>query len=307
MARTLGGPGHGAGQAPAPALQAAPVVTGHVTARAPLPSSPLTPNRLVLEHRRRAAVDGGGDGCLRLAAAPPSRSSARRRAARHRQAAAIRRCRAAGTRRDAQRSPTGAAAAKPQRAAPCRAAIRHRPRAVIRRRRAAPISEPPGPIAVQRTVVLTGNSGSAPAAQALADVSWRPASPSGSHVRAWPAPPPPTARPAHAPPAAPLFGSRPPPGAGSYSVSSSHPPPIGPTDGRATRTSVERLSPLQSARPPSQPALAPTSTRRSPPPVTSADGAADREPPAGARSRGRVWAARFDTRAAPSGRPRRRR
>jgi Mrp family chromosome partitioning ATPase len=96
------------------------------------------------------------------------------------------------------------------------------------------------------------------------------------------------------PPVAPLFGSRPPPGAGSYSVSSSHPPPVDNTRG-VTRTSVEKLSPLQSAHPPAQ---AVVSRRASPidppilepgltPQIMSRPPALDPEAEA--------WAARFET------------
>jgi Mrp family chromosome partitioning ATPase len=91
-----------------------------------------------------------------------------------------------------------------------------------------------------------------------------------------------------------LFGSRPPPGAGSYSISSSHPPAAQPRGGGATHT-VERLSPLQSARPPSaQPA--PTTARRG---ASLAPEAADAPqivslPPA-LDPQAEAWAARFET------------
>ena len=68
---------------------------------------------------------------------------------------------------------------------------------------------------------------------------------------------------------------------------------MGTSDG-AKRASVERLSPLQSARPPAQPAPAPVS-RRSPPPVTT-----DNEPqivsrPPALDPEAETWAARFET------------
>jgi Mrp family chromosome partitioning ATPase len=264
-----------------------PVVTGHVTARAPLPSSPLTPNRLVLSVV--AAL-------LTMAAAMiayvlPRRPEPIKRQA-PRGAPPTGRSDPPPPARDATRSdhPPALAAAKRSepplpRSDPPPAARSDPPPP------GRPISEPPGPIAVQRTVVLTGNSGSAPppkrsqtspgGLQAPQEVMAAAASPADR-------------RPAHAPPAAPLFGSRPPPGAGTYSVSSSHPPPIGPTDG-AHRTSVERLSPLQSARPPSQPGLGPTSTRRSPPPVTSTDEPQIVSRPPALDPAAEVWAARFDT------------
>jgi Mrp family chromosome partitioning ATPase len=268
-----------------------PVVSGHVTARAPLPSSPLTPNRLVLS--LVAAL-------LTMAAAMIAYVLPRR---------------ADQTKRQAPRSaaPTGLGDPPPaplpvrdgrisDQAPPPAGAARSEP--PLRRSEppspqrsdpppGRPISEPPGPIAVQRTVVLSGNSGSAPppkrsqtspgGLQAPHEV----ASAMASTVRAEP----PTA---HSPPAAPLFGSRPPPGAGSYSVSSSHPPPMGRTDG-AKRTSVERLSPLQSAHPPAQPAPGVPSTRRSPLPVTSGDGPQIVSRPPALDPAAEAWAARFDT------------
>jgi Mrp family chromosome partitioning ATPase len=82
-------------------------------------------------------------------------------------------------------------------------------------------------------------------------------------------PPPGPTTSTHVPPAAPLFGSRPPPGAGSYSVSSSHPPPFDGV-GTTSRTTVERLSPLQSQRPPS--GAAPTTVQE---PVAVAQTAID--------------------------------
>jgi Mrp family chromosome partitioning ATPase len=164
-----------------------------------------------------------------------------------------------------------------------------------------PGSEPPGPGAIQPRAVVSVNSGSgsnAPPAVTAAKRSQT--SPGGLQAPAADAipslaslVPPPGPVNTHVPPAAPLFGSRPPPGAGSYSVSSSHPPPMGPNIG-TTRTSVERLSPLQSAHPPAQPV--PNSSRRSPAPiVTSADSPVIVSRPPALDPEAETWAARFDT------------
>ena len=67
---------------------------------------------------------------------------------------------------------------------------------------------------------------------------------------------------------------------------------MGPAD-IAKRTSVERLSPLQSARPPSQPALG--TAARSPSPVASADGTQIVSRPPALDPSAEAWAARFDT------------
>src|SRR5205814_9611851 len=87
-------------------------------------------------------------------------------------------------------------------------------------------SEPPGPIAVQRTVVLSAPSGHSSNPPPPAELKRSHTTPGGLEAPAEaaakafantaPAEPPPS----RGRPAAPLFGSRPPPGAGSYSVSS---------------------------------------------------------------------------------------
>jgi Mrp family chromosome partitioning ATPase len=101
----------------------------------------------------------------------------------------------------------------------------------------------------------------------------------------------------HGPAVAPLFGSRPPPGAGSYSVSSSHPPPSQDV-GAAGRSTVERLSPLQSARLPSQGSAQPPPRHSSPP--TGASPASPTAPrimsrPPALDPEAERWAARFET------------
>ena len=109
---------------------------------------------------------------------------------------------------------------------------------------------------------------------------------------------PPKAR-SSPPPAAPLLGSRPPPGAGSYSVSSSHPPPF---EGRPStaRTSVERLSPLQSAHPPATnvPAGVFDSALRHPSPP--ADMPQIMSKPPALDPEAERWAARFEHAQAPA-------
>jgi Mrp family chromosome partitioning ATPase len=95
------------------------------------------------------------------------------------------------------------------------------------------------------------------------------------------------------PPAAPLFGSRPPPGAGSYSVSSSHPPPI--ERGGGSRTSVERLSPLQSAHPPAPVNNGPTTRRPSPALPVDANAPQIMSRPPALDPEAERWAARFET------------
>lgn len=192
-------------------------------------------------------------------------------------------------------------------------------------------SEPPGPIAVQRTVVVRAapttaplNTGrgktvpgglEGPQAAALAKTAVAPAPApapglTSPHVAPAPAPAPvpvpanaaaaaapaaghpPAPAAAHSPPAAPLFGSRPPPGAGSYSVSSSHPPAMDSRSG-AVRTSVERLSPLQSAHPPAQ--SAPASRRGTSPVPQAASGPQIMSLPPALDPDAEIWAARFET------------
>gem|GEM_PF-6510146 len=267
-----------------------PRVSGHVTARAPLPSSPLTPNRLVLSIV--AAL-------LTMAAAMIAYVLPRR---------------AEQTKRQYPRMPLPAGRSDPPPAQPpvrdartnghpathAGAALGERPLPRSDPPPAQgsepppgrPVSEPPGPIAVQRTVVLSGNSGSSAPRPKRSQTS--PGGLQAPHEVASAAASAALSEPPAAP-AAPLFGSRPPPGAGSYSVSSSHPPPLGHTDG-AKRTSIERLSPLQPARPPSQPAGgAAASTRGSPPPVASADGPQIVSRPPALDPTAEAWAARFDT------------
>lgn len=307
-----------AAQASANAPSAKPAVTGHVTARAPLPSSPLTPNRLVLSIvaalltvaaamiayvlPRKAELSSKPK---QRSAPPAQRSEPPPGTAAQPAPAAL-----------GQRSVTEPLALPPRTDPPpdgsvARGSERPLPRSDPPPKPASdppppgrPGSEPPGPIAIQRTVVLSVNSGSgssapppnvtaakrsqtspgglqAPAAEVVPSLAELAGAPAAGPVNT------------NAPPAAPLFGSRPPPGAGSYSVSSSHPPPIGPNIG-TTRTSVERLSPLQSAHPPSQ--QAPSNTRRSPEPiVTSAESPVIVSRPPALDPEAETWAARFDT------------
>jgi Mrp family chromosome partitioning ATPase len=240
-----------AAQAKAAAPAAHPSISAHVSARAPLPTSPLTPNRLVLS---LVAL------LLSLAAAMVAYVLPRK--------ATLPRSPQPRPRSDppppgAQPRPrSDPPPARPRSDPPQAAAPRPRsdppPPAVAERPRSDPPpgrgsgSEPPGPMAPQRTVVLTSATATS---EQLAERRTHTApggleAPSAAAVEAMAATvlqPPPKAR-SSPPPAAPLFGSRPPPGAGSYSVSSSHPPPA---EGAGNnRTSVERLSPLQSAHPP---------------------------------------------------------
>lgn len=273
-----------AAQARATSAPAPAVITGHVTARAPLPSTPLTPNRLVLSIV--AAL-------LTLAAAmvayvlPRKAESARPRSS------------PPGPR--VEPSPGGAAqrpadaAARVARSEPPPAGAAPAPVPRSDPPPPHPGSEPPGPIAVQRTVVL-GRSEPPRAAE----VRRTQTDPGGMMAPVDTSPPAFAAtvvapvRPSQAP-AAPLFGSRPAPGAGSYSVSSSHPPPM---EG-AGRTVVERLSPLQSQHPPA------TLRRSSPPehgseppppqPIVSRPPALDPE--------AERWAARFETVPPPAEQP----
>jgi len=284
-------------QAAASATPPSPVVSGHVTARAPLPTVPLTPNRLVLSIV--AAL-------LTIAAAMVAYVLPRR---------------AEPAKRPTSRSnPPGAGSKPPQQLANDTAAARDERLAPPAAQRSEPplprsdppppnkgsdppppgrpISEPPGPIAVQRTVVLSGNSGApphvtpkrsqtspgglqAPSDEAIALAETAAANPQNTHAA----------------PAAPLFGSRPPPGAGSYSVSSSHPPPMGPVTG-TTRTSVERLSPLQSARPPSN--VTPAPSRRSMSPAADPNAPVIMSRPPALDPEAETWAARFETTPPPA-------
>jgi Mrp family chromosome partitioning ATPase len=271
-----------------------PLVSARVTSRASLPTSPLTPNRLVLSI---VAV------LLSLAAAMVAfvlpRKVAAQRQPRHLPASAKRSEPPAA---DAKRSEPPAADAKrsePPQApsdappAPGTAILRSEPP----RERSAPPgpgpsgSEPPGPIGPMRPVVVSSVSPAKPEVHVEAKPRRRTSpgglvAPSDEQVAAVVGPAQ-AAGPRHAPPAAPLFGSRPPPGAGSYSVSSSHPPPSQGV-GAAARTTVERLSPLQSQRPPGQGTPAGSSVPpAATPQIMSRPPALDPE--------AERWAARFET------------
>jgi Mrp family chromosome partitioning ATPase len=280
---------------------ARPPVTAHVTARAALPGSPLTPNRLVLSIV--AAL-------LSVAAAmvayvlPRKPEPIRRPAARGA---------APGQRSDppppvlvpgsppAQRGdpPQPAAGAPARSDAPLPRSDPPPKGSDPPPGGGRPGSEPPGPIAVQRTLVLSAPSQPASNAPPAVEPKRSHTTPGGLQAPAAAATSAladtalahPTVVEGQARPAAPLFGSRPPPGAGSYSVSSSHPPPL--DHGSAgTRTSVERLSPLQSHRPPAQPAA--QATRHSPPPGDANAPQIMSRPPA-LDPEAEAWAARFET------------
>jgi Mrp family chromosome partitioning ATPase len=225
-----------------PAAAGTPV-TAQVTARAPLPTSPLTPNRLVLSV---VALLLSAAAALVAYVLPRKAEPARRgsRSAGPTNTEPIRAALAPGVSRSETPRPRSEPPLPRTDPPPP-----ERPAELLLGPR--PASDPPAAIAVQRTVVLSGPSGSsAPAGRAARSHT----SPGGLE-----APPPhapaaagralTTSAPGHTPAAAPRFGSRPPPGAGSYSVSSSHPPPID-SRGGAGRTSIERLSPLHSAHPP---------------------------------------------------------
>ncbi len=243
-------------------------VTARVTARAPLPQSPLTPNRLVLSIV--AAL-------LSMAAAMIAYVLPRRAEPRVKSAAppAMRSEPPPAAKADPSQPPPPVplspsepppAMALPSTDAPFTPSPSDAPPRPFERTQALPApvprsdpppprpgSEPPGAIAGQRTVVVSAAGSDRPPAPA--NTYRRQTSPGGleAPVLASDVIPPATGPvitvsgpTTHGPPAAPLFGSRPPPGAGSYSVSSSHPPPLSP----GQRSSVERLSPLQSAHPP---------------------------------------------------------
>jgi Mrp family chromosome partitioning ATPase len=260
-----------------------PARTAHLTARAPLPSSPLTPNRLVLSI---VALLLSAAAAL-VAYVLPRKPEPRRYSARPSPATPGRSEPPPGPRSVTE--PLGMTAPLSRSDAP--------PRPVdppIKRSDPPPPdrpgSEPPGPIAVQRTVVLSGSSGApqqaivparshtapggleAPSSQAIALASTALVAPSAGHA-----------------PGAPLFGSRPPPGAGSYSVSSSHPPPMDTRGAPGSRTSVERLSPLQTSRP-----LSPSAPPRGNSPVGGNIPQIVSRPPA-LDPDAENWAARFET------------
>ena len=290
-----------AAQASASVVSPRPTVAAHITARASLPTTPLTPNRLVLSIV--AAL-------LSMAAAMVAYVLPRKPelAKRHPRSNPPGPDRGAGElppkRSDPPPPQLGAGDA--QRGAPAVVGRSERPlpRSDPPPKRSDPPpagrpgSEPPGPIAVQRTVVLSGAStagGASNAPPPTVTATRRHTSPGGMRAPGEAEAPafadtalavPPAA---YSPPAAPLFGSRPPPGAGSYSVSSSHPPPIGPVDG-VKRTSVERLSPLQSQHPPAQP-----TPRRSPPPAAPTDQPQIMSRPPALDPEAETWAARFET------------
>lgn len=288
--------------------QKLPTVTGHVTARASLPTSPLTPNRLVLSIV--AAL-------LSVAAAlvsyvlPRRSTSAKRQAPRSSPSATANdaakklapRSSEEPANPSAPQQPAAPAIAAPASPLPSGSAPGSPSTAPAPSRSdpppaGRPGSEPPGPIAIQRTVVLTGKSTSSVPPKRSATSPGGIAAPSsdrppplGNAGNAGNAAVPPAPGP-HSPPAAPLFGSRPPPGAGSYSVSSSHPPPMGSAGGR--RTVVEHLSPLPSA-PPSATASNPGPTRRSPSPANTNPATQIVSRPPALDPDAETWAARFET------------
>ena len=190
--------------APAP-----PAVTGHVTVHAPLPSTPLTPNRLVL-----SIVSA----LLTLAAAMvayvlPRKSEPVPRPARP---ATV----SAGGRSDPPPLPTPVGAAAPQVNAgtlPLQAPAQP----LVPAATGVPLltapggSEPPGPIAVQRTVVLSSNSN--PPLATAGPTRHKRTDPGGLEAPVpEPSNPPPanvgaSGRPSQGPPPG-LFGARPVPG-----------------------------------------------------------------------------------------------
>jgi Mrp family chromosome partitioning ATPase len=279
-------------QQAAAVVPAPPPVSGHVTARAPLPSTPLTPNRLLLSIV--AAL-------LSAAAAMIAYVLPRRAAPVKRQ---IPRSAPPGARSDPPPQPatqTSAQARAPGVAGSEPPLARTDP-LVLPQRSEQPSpgrsgSEPAGPIAVQRTVVLSAGSGSPSTVPPPAATRRTQTTPGGVQApsdgaladTALAVPPK-----AHSAPAAPLFGSRPPPGAGTYSVSSSHPPAIGPS-GVGPRTSVERLSPLQSAHPPTRAVPGRAAGGRADSPNGSADSPTIVSRPPALDPDAEIWAARFET------------
>jgi Mrp family chromosome partitioning ATPase len=260
-------------QAKASRPETKPPVSAHVSARATLPKSPLTPNRLVL-----SIVAG----LLSVAAAMlafvlPRRGLPTRVVVGATQPLPRRSDPPLGTVTEPLRAlgPAPTVRALPPRAPaepghsgsePARAA--HESAEPARRESTRPsngapagASQPPGPMAPLRTVVVTSPTQSSPPVTTSSTQSSPPRAEPVPRRRTSPggvaAPTPaqlhtpisPAAKGgATAPPAAQSHGSRPPPGAGSYSVSSSLPPPV---DGGnpVGRTTVERLSPLQAQRP----------------------------------------------------------
>jgi Mrp family chromosome partitioning ATPase len=263
-----------------------PLVSARVTSRASLPTSPLTPNRLVLSI---VAV------LLSLAAAMVAFVLPRKGA----------------PQRQPRNAPAGAKPSEPptadaKRSEPPPAPSDAPPAPGLRSDPPLKRSDPPGPgpsaseaagpIGPMRPVVVSSVSAPKPEVHVEAKPR-RHTSPGGmvapgeeqvnelAATAVAPAQAAGSSR--YAPPAVPLFGSRPPPGSGGYSVSSSHPPPSQGA-GAASRTTVERLSPLQSQRPPTQ---APPAGASVPP------GVAPRimsRPPA-LDPEAERWAARFET------------
>lgn len=225
------------GAATMPAAVVAPA-TARVSARAPLPTSPITPNRLVLSI---VALLLSAAAAL-VAYVLPRKAAARRSSPQRTRSSAS--------------DPPGGLAPGVARNEPLRA--RSEPPIPRSDPPPPPVphsgSQPPGPIAVQRTVVLTGPSGGNTSPLKSVPPARSHTTPGGLEAPAAAASV--ASSPPHAPATGPIFGSRPPPGAGSYSVSSSHPPPLE-SRGGSGRTSVERLSPLQSAHPPTGPAADP--------------------------------------------------
>lgn len=271
-----------------------PAITARVSSRAALPTSPLTPNRLVLSI---VAV------LLSVAAAMlafvlPRKAAAPRRP---RTVTAPLQVPPALAEREPRPTATGPAGpsfapsndgASAQRSDPppgpsTGPAQPSSPPAQRSDPPPATSSQPPGPLAPMRTVVL---SSAAPPARTPEASFRRRTSPGG------------VAAPAEAQlsalaqatttaaPAARLFGSRPPPGAGSYSVSSSHPPP-----GEGVTTTVERLSPLQSQRPIAAPSTPPSAAPPEPPTTTPGEQPPIMSRPPALDPEAERWAARFET------------
>jgi Mrp family chromosome partitioning ATPase len=268
-------------QAAATARNAAPPVSGHMTARAPLPTSPLTPNRLVLSI---VAVLLSAAAAMAAYALPRGAEPLRRKGQQP-----------APPKPSEPPPPQLTAGSEPPPAKPSEPPTKpsEPPAKPSEPPPRASGSEPPGPIAVQRTVVLSAPSGAkkaerkrsktSPGGMAAPDVEAPAVSPTALA----------TTSASHPPPAAPLFGSRPPPGAGSYSVSSSHPPAAEPR-GVAGRTSVERLSPLLTAHPPTH-NVASTSRRGISPSPQAANAPQIVSLPPALDPDAEIWAARFET------------
>lgn len=257
-----------------------PPVTARITARAPLPTSPLTPNRLVLSLVALLLSAAAG----LIAYVLPRKPEPRRGGPRSTRPAGTQPALAPGV----QRSETP----RPRSEPPIPRSDPPPPPPT------ATGSEAPGAIAVQRTVVLSGPSTSGPTPSPAVVPPRSHTAPGGLEAPATQALA--LATPSNAA-GAPRFGSRPPPGAGSYSVSSSHPPPMETRNG-ATRTSVERLSPLHSAHPPAGVTAAPAASvaRRGTSPVPQVGDIIVSRPPA-LDPEAESWAARFE--APPPGEP----